>query len=299
MRWYAGRGRWLRRAAKWFLLRLSCLPVSLFDSISKSRRALEEWLDLAAELGLEGIECSPLFLRPLGPVTAAEFRRLTDSRGLAISNFTGYSDFTRIDPADREREVSAILSTMDEILELGAPSMRVLTGQQREGMTEDDGIAWVVASIRRVTERADSVGLQVNLENHGKAFTWTDFDFGRRGETFLRIMEALGDTSLGVQFDLANPIVAGEDPLDLFERVASRVRYVHWNDVAEAGQFAFVPLGTGIAPLRECVARLRKKTYSGWIGIEEASRTGRAGFEQAVRQARAVLSEEGGQRIKP
>jgi sugar phosphate isomerase/epimerase len=270
-------------------MRLSCLPVSFFGAISHGQMTLAEWLDFAAELGLDGVECGPLLIQPMGPAKPAEFRRLAEARGLAISNFTGYSDFVHPDPQVREREVAGMIENLDIALELGAPSVRALTGQQRPGVDEEQGIKWVVEGVRRVAEEADRVGLRLNVENHTKAATWTNFDFAIRGEVFLRIMEGLRDVPVGVQFDTANPLVAGEETLALFEQVRSRIGYVHLNDVRQIGVFEFVPIGTGLAPIREVLARLREQGYAGWVGIEEASRTGRQGFHQAVQYARRAL----------
>jgi len=270
-------------------IRLSCLPVSFFDAISHGQMGLAEWLDFAAELGLDGVECGPLLVQPLGPATPAEFRRLTEARGLAISNFTGYSDFTQPDRDVREREVAAAVRGLQIAQELGAPSVRVLTGQQRPEVGNEQGILWVAEGIRRVAEEAAPLGLRVNVENHTKAFTWTAFDFAIRGDVFLRVMDALRDAPVGVQFDVANPLVAGEDPLALFEQVRPRIGYVHLNDVRRPGVFEFVPVGTGIAPIGEVLARLRTHGYRGWVGIEEASRTGREGVRQAVQYVRRAL----------
>jgi len=270
-------------------MRLSCLPVSFFAAISSGEMPLGEWLDFAAELGLDGVECAPPLLKPLGPATPAEFRRMAEARGLAISNFTAYSDFSNPDGEARERGLAVALENVAIARDLGAPSVRALTGQQWPGVDLDQGVAWVAGGIRRMAEQAERAGLRVNVENHTKAFTWTYFDFAMRGDVFLRVMEALRDTPVGVQFDTANPLVSGEDTLGLFERVRSRIGYVHLNDVPRPGVFEFVPVGTGVAPVREVLSRLRKQGYTGWVGIEEASRTGRDGFRQAVRFSREAL----------
>jgi len=271
------------------MMRLSCIPVSFFGAISSGEMLIAEWLDFASELGLDGVECGPLLIQPLGPVTPAEFRRLTEARGLAVSNYTGYSDFAHPDPAVREHEVALLLQNVQFAKELGAPSVRALTGQQWPGVDPAQGVAWVVEGIRRVAEEADRSGLRLNVENHTKAFTWTHFDFAIRGEIFLQVMEGLRGAPVGVQFDIANPLVAGEDALALFEHVRDRVGYVHVNDVRSPGTFEFVPVGTGLAPIREVLARLREQGYDGWVGIEEASRTGREGFRQAVQYTRQAL----------
>jgi sugar phosphate isomerase/epimerase len=251
---------------------------------------LEKWLDFAAELGLDGVECGPLMVKPLGPASPTTFARLVEERGLAVSNFTGYTDFTHPDAKAREGEVVAAFEALRIALEVGAPTFRALTGQRRPGIDTARGIQWVAAGLTRVAEEAARIGLRVNLENHTKAFTWTDFDFAMEGAVFLRVLDALGDAPLGVQFDVANPLVAGEDALELLEKVITRVGYVHLNDVRRPGAFEFVPVGSGIAPVGRALARLRAHGYDGWVGIEEASRTGEAGFRQAVAFARRLLS---------
>jgi sugar phosphate isomerase/epimerase len=229
-------------------------------------------------------------LRPLGPATPAEYRNGAESRGLFVSNFTAYSDFASPDPEQRERGIAEALRNVDIARELGAPSVRVLTGQEWPGVETAQGVAWVVEGIRRVAEKADRLGVRVNLENHTKAFTWTYFDFAMRGEVFLQVIDGLSDCPVGVQFDIANPLVAGEDTLALFEKVRSRIGYVHVNDVRRPAAFEFVPVGTGIAPIAEVLARLCGLGYTGWVGIEEASRTGKEGFRTAVQFTRKLLS---------
>jgi sugar phosphate isomerase/epimerase len=271
------------------MMRLSCIPVSFFAAISQGQMALADWMDFAVELGLDGIECGPLLVEPMGPATPAEFRRLAEVRGLAVSNFTGYSDFAHPDPEVRKRELAALFNNLEAAHEMGALSVRALTGQQWPGVDLEDGIHWVADGIRRAAEKAEQMGLELNVENHTKAATWTHFDFAMRGEVFLRVMEELRGAPVGVQFDIANPMVGGEDTIWLLEQVCSRVRYVHVNDVKRMGVFEFVPAGTGIAPIHTAIIRLQKQGYGGWIGIEEASRTGKLGFRQAVQYTRQIL----------
>ncbi|HOK47229.1 MAG TPA: TIM barrel protein, partial [Bryobacteraceae bacterium] len=91
------------------MMRLSCIPVSLFQAITCGQMSIDEWMDLAAELGLDGVECAPPLIKPLGPVTPAEYRKLAERRGLAISNYTAYSDFANPDPEIRRRDLEAAL----------------------------------------------------------------------------------------------------------------------------------------------------------------------------------------------
>jgi sugar phosphate isomerase/epimerase len=271
-------------------MRLSCLPVSFFDAIAKKQLPLESWMDFAAELGLDGVECGPLLIEPLGPAKPDEFRRLAEARGLAVSNFTSYSDFTNPDPEARKREVAAMITNVEIARDLGANSVRALTGQQRPGLNEAETIRWIAESIHTVADKAVQCGLHLNIENHTKAFTWTEFDFAIQGKVFLKVLKALRGVPVGVQFDTANPLVAGEETLPLFEKVHQRIGYVHVNDVRRPKVFEFVTVGTGIAPIQEVLRRLSQRGYHGWVGIEEASRTGRDGVRQAVAFTRNILN---------
>ncbi len=271
-------------------MRLSCVPVTFFDAIRSGAMPVAKWLDFARELGLDGVECAPPLLEPLGPVTPAEYRRLAEDRGLAVSNYTAYSDFVHPDPDERKRGVEAALRNVAVAKELGAPSVRALTGQRWPGVSPEEGLRWVVEGIRRVAEEADRAGIRVNVENHTKASTWKDFDFAMQSEVFLRVMEGLRDAPVGVQFDMANPIVASEDVLELFAKVRDRIGYVHANDARTRGEFQFCVLGTGLAPVREVLTGLRGQGYAGWVGLEEASRTGEDGFRQSVAFLRQTIS---------
>ena len=254
---------------------------------------LAEWMEFAAEIGLDGVECSPVLVQPRGKATPAEFRRLAEANDLAVSNYTCYSDFTNPDPAQREREVGLMLDNVRAAKEMGSSLVRALTGQRRPEVSVPDGVRWAVEGIARVAEAASGEGLQLVVENHGKAFVWTYFDFAQKGEVFGQVMAGLRGTSAGILFDIANPLVAGESPLDLFEKVASQIKAVHVSDVSRPGTFEFVPCGTGIAPIEEVFRRLRARGFDGWVAIEEASRTGKGGFRTAAKRTRELWEQAG------
>jgi len=41
-------------------------------------------------------------------------------------------------------------------------------------------------------------------------------------------------------------------------------------------------VGTGVAPVREIFAMLHRTGFDSWISVEEASKTGEAGFQRAI-----------------
>jgi len=273
-------------------MKLSCLPVSFFQAIAVDRTmAVDDWLAFAKEIGLDGTECSLGFVEPIGKLTGAEMRRKCDAAGVPVSMVTCHPDFTHPDPAERARQLEDMSRNLRLAVELGAPLARVLSGQRHPGVTDAEGIAWAIDGLRRLSEIGDGLGVRLALENHTKSFFWSYFDFAQRSEVLLRILDGLRGTSLGVNFDSANPLVAGEETLPIFEQVKDRLAILHVADTDTKGEFRFCRIGTGIAPIAEVLKRARAQGYDGWVSIEEASRTGPDGFREAVRYVRQAWAD--------
>ena len=268
-------------------MKLSCLPVSLFQSIVDGDMPVKDWLAFARQIGLDGTECSLGFVQPIGRLSGAEIRGLADSAHIDISMVTCHPDFTHPDPSERAHQIEDMTNNIRLASTLGAPLARVLSGQRHPGVSDEQGIAWAIDGLRTLSAVADQLGVRLAIENHTKSFFWTYFDFAQRADVFFRIVDGLRDTSVGVNFDTANPLVAGDDPLAVFEHVADRLAILHVADLAVPGQFAFCRIGTGVAPIAEVFRRARARGFDGWVSIEEASRTGLDGFRVAVEYVRA------------
>jgi sugar phosphate isomerase/epimerase len=202
-----------------------------------------------------------------------------------------YSDLTHPDEAERAYQVRSTVATVGLARQLGASFVRVTAGQRHPGIKDEQGVAWAVAGLRSILSEADDAGITLVYENHTKGFPWQYWDFSQRSEVFLRILDALSDTSLRVNFDTANPQVSNEDPLALLRAVEARVATVHASDTRSVGVLQPTVIGTGVVPFPEIFHTLKFVGFDGWICIEEASHTGPAGFEQAVAFVRKTWAE--------
>ena len=68
------------------------------------------------------------------------------------------------------------------------------------------------------------------MENHYKDNFWTYPEFAQKQDVFLEIVDQIDSPWFGVQYDPSNAILAGEDPLDLLEKVKHRVVTMHASD---------------------------------------------------------------------
>ena len=263
-------------------MKLSCLPVSLYDDIFGGKSTVADWIQFGAELGLDAVDFSVKFFPERDTATLNHTIAALEKFNVQSCMLACYSDFTHPDPAQRQQELTDLKADIALAKALGAKFVRVTAGQNHPGIERTAGIDWVVDGFRRALDEAQSQGITLAYENHTKGAPWDYWDFSQPTEIFLEILDALADTPLGVCFDTANPLVLGEDVLALLEQVIQRVVVVHIFDLRAVRVFAPVRVGTGASPIPQIFSRMRQIGYDGWLSIEEASRSGQTGFEQSI-----------------
>ena len=222
----------------------------------------------------------------MDPARIELLRKSLELHGLQCCMLTCYPDFTHPDRLERTRQLEETQSAFQIASRIGARFVRLTAGQSHPGVTHKQGLSWAVEGLSRSAQMADELGLQVVFENHTRAYPWKNDDFAMHSAVFLEILHRLESTSVMVNFDTANTIVANEDPLTLLESVVDKVVCVHAFDVKAPGSLQPVIVGTGAAPILEIFTILKKNKFDGWICVEEASRMGRSGFEQSVSNVR-------------
>ena len=90
-------------------MKLSCLPVSLFQGIIDHQIPLERWFDLAQECGLDGVDISMNFLQCHSATYVKKMRALFDSKPLPVVMCTTYPDFTHPTKEQREQQGNEFL----------------------------------------------------------------------------------------------------------------------------------------------------------------------------------------------
>jgi sugar phosphate isomerase/epimerase len=263
-------------------MKLSCLPVSLYDDIFTGKSTVADWIQLGAELGLDAVDFSIKFFPKRDAETIKNTRTALERFSIEPCMLACYSDFTHPDAAQRAQELTDLKADIGLAKALGAKFIRVTAGQNHPGTEREAGVRWVTDGFRRALDEAEKYSITLAYENHTKGAPWDYWDFSQPTEIFLEILSALSDTPLGVCFDTANPLVLNEDVLALLDEVIERVVVLHVFDMREPGTFEAVRVGTGASPIPQIFSRMRQAGYDSWLSIEEASRSGQDGFEQAI-----------------
>ena len=275
-------------------MKLSCLPVSLYDDLSVGRRTLAGWFSLAAQLGLDGADMSVAHLASREPEYLANLRGQAEIAGLPIVMLVTYSDFTHPDPAERARQRAELKLNIETAAQLGAGFLRVTAGQAHPGVGPQEGVAWAVEGLTGGLALAAEAGITLAYENHSIGYGWTRYDFSQPADIFLEIVRQTEGTGLRILYDTANNLARNDDPLAVLDRVKHRLAMLHVNDIRQAGQFEPVVVGSGVIPLEAIFKEVQASGFDGWLSVEEASRTGEAGFEQAIATVDRLWQRLGG-----
>jgi len=273
-------------------MKISCLSVSLFPKILSGEMTIKEYATFCKDLNLDGFDLGIVQLKNHTPKYINGLKEEIKEVGLPLVMITTYPDFTHPDPLQREREIEYLRHDIALASNLGAKFLRITAGQAHPRMPVNKGIDLVVDYFHQIAPVADQFGVKLVFEDHSKPGAWDYMDFSNPPDIFLSIAEQIKDTSIGVNFDTANILVAGEDrTLEVLEKVYDQVETIHVAETATKGKMDPVLLGTGIVPIKEVFSLLKQKGFGGWLCIEEWGSMGTEGVEKAVAYTKKTWEE--------
>lgn len=271
--------------------RIAVFPKCYMEELCVTRSlSLLQWIEMAATLPLEGLELYPDFFASFDDGYLNEVRAAMQRHSLLMPMLCASPDFTQPSSAVRRTEVERQKRMIDLVAFFDAPAprtCRVLSGQRRPGISEDDGVAMVVECIEQVLPYAAEHGVTLALENHYKDNYWAFPEFAQRLPVFLRIVQAIDSPWFGVNYDPSNALLAGENPLTVLEAIKGHVVSMHASDrrllsgytledlQAQEGSTGYAQflhhgeIGTGLNDYLAIFRVLRDVGFSGWISIED------------------------------
>lgn len=291
--------------------RLSVFPKCFMDALCVSRAmSLFDWLDLAATLGVDGVELYPGFFPGFEPDYLARLKTHLASRALAAPMMCASPDFTVPDELARRAELEREKKMIAVTAALGGRFCRVLSGQRRDEVSRADGIRWTVESIRELLPVAASHNVVLAMENHYKDGYWRQPEFAQQLDVFLEIIGQVDSPHFGVNFDPSNALIAGEDPLAVLAAVKSRVVTMHASDryliggtpadlrrqdgsLGYAKNLKHGVIGKGLNDYDAIFSTLREAGFDGWISIEDGE-NGMEELRESVRFLRAKIARHFG-----
>lgn len=286
--------------------KLAAFPKAWMDPLCiDGSMTLNEWIDLSGSLAVNGLEFYSDFLDLKDPSKWEEYRRRVEDQGRSIPMLCCSPDFTHPDPNFRQAQVDKEKAWIDMCAELGGSYCRVLSGQRRPEVSLADGLTFATECIEACIPHAVERGITLVIENHYKDNYWTYPEFAQKMDVFCELVGRIESPGFGVNYDPSNTILAGEDPLELLDRVKERVVTMHASDrfllegtledlrqeeddsVGYAQRLSHGEIGKGLNDYDAIFGALKGEGFDGWISIED----GVDGFEQMQRSV-AFLNEK-------
>ena len=203
-----------------------------------------------------------LLKRPeLQPGTVHTTRRWLPNQSLSISCVDTSCTFDSQDADERRRQVEVALRHAELAAALGAPLIRIFPDRIPTGAMRTETRDNIAACLGEVARRVPD-GIRVCLETHG--------DFAR-GLAAAEIIRLADHPNVGLIWDVANSLAAGDSIEESAREVGPYLAHVHLRDARPAkDQEHWRPVlaGRGAVSFTAAVNALRELGYDGYISFE-------------------------------
>jgi inosose dehydratase len=238
-------------------------------------RDFDKTVDEISRLGFEGFEAFAFVVDDFGFAGLDQFKRKLADHGLKLVALYGGGDMH--DPTQFEVNVARNVRLARFLQANGADRLVLGPGRRPRGGPSRDDLLTMVHCANEIGRRTLELGVQSCIHPHVNTalekVPEIDLVMDRVDPRYVAMA---ADTA---HFRKGNPDVPTAE-VDLFEKYADRIKYVHLKDwdpslppeaVGEGGTAVirdFVELGQGRVDLKGCVEILRRRGYDGWLTIE-------------------------------
>jgi sugar phosphate isomerase/epimerase len=260
---------------------LSWFPVRHLIEEVEGRGDGDAWIGRAASFGFAHVEVHAVYVQ--STEREASVRARLEEAGVNVSQITCAPDLVNPDAANRQRELESMRDLVAVAARLGASYVRVTAGIDRPTLNPDEAIRSACECLRRLGEAAERLDVTLCLENHFRDRSWPAdaVDFSLPPERFLALVDALRDSPVLVNFDSAQTMLSGVDPVELLPLVVDRVANFHAGDRIR-GERHHAVIGEGDVDFDRIFEQLARHGYTGFVTVEDGSGAGDEGLRRAV-----------------
>ena len=266
--------------------KLAAFPKCYMDELCVHRTlTLGDWVEIGATLGVQGLEFYSGFIED-NEAILREAKESLEKHELQMPMLCCSPDFTEPDPDLLEEQVARERRMIEITAFFGGQFCRVLSGQRRPGLSTETGIAQVVRVIKSLLPFAEKHGVVLAMENHYKDSYWRYPEFAQKMHIFTAVIGQIDSPWLGVNYDPSNTLLAGEDPLEMLNRVKHRVVSMHASDrylksgtledlrreedaIGYASRLSHGIIGKGLNDYDKIFSTLNSVGFSSWVSIED------------------------------
>jgi sugar phosphate isomerase/epimerase len=254
-------------------MKLSVSMWSVVYPVRAGQMDLTGFIDFAARQQAQGVELLDYFWQDEQSEIPKAKRQIKDV-GLQLAVYSTGNDFFQPDPTVRAQQLAALKHSVDVANQLEVNTLRVFSGNAKEGYKLEDGLGWILAGLAESAAYAQAHGVTLALENHGL--------MAGRSDQVRQIIETVNSPALRANLDTGNFLLVGQNPTDAARDLADLVALVHLKDFRRARPdetthvykgldgvgYTGAIVGEGQVDLPAIVGILRTAGYTGWLSLE-------------------------------
>src|SRR5690242_20848826 len=163
--------------------RIGVSTYSFWQFNRRENRDIEKCIDLAAQMGFDGVELLHRQMTSEDKGYLQRLKRRAFVNGLDLCGFSTHQGFLSPDADFRQRNIDNTIHQIELAYELGIPTMRVNTGTwgttrnfdelmknrgiepAKEGYTDEDGFGWVIGSREKCLQAGGKCGVRLGRAN--------------------------------------------------------------------------------------------------------------------------------------
>jgi sugar phosphate isomerase/epimerase len=250
--------------------RIGVSTYSFWQFRNEKLRDIEACIDLASEMGFDGVEILHRQMTDEGNATLQKYKKRAFLNGVALMGFSTHQTFLSMSKEVRQKNIDHTIRCIELAYGMGIPTVRVNTGtwgtrknfddlmkhrgmeEPPKGATDEDGYKWAIEGLTACLKTAEKCGVVMGLENH--------WGLGRTVEGVIKVVEGVKSPWLQVTLDTGNFL---EDPYDKLAKLADRTVLLQAKTYFGGGTWYTLDLDYGrIAKI------MQEAKYRGWISLE-------------------------------
>ncbi len=273
------------------MMKLCLLSLSFKRAFAAGEMDVWSFLDVARELGCDGVDLHANGLPTDDPTTLDQIGRACLDRGLTIACVSIGNSYAG-PAADLNAQISQTHRWISAAARLGAPQVRVFAGTPSPG---DEQAAWMrcAAALRHSAAFGAELGVRVSLQNHNH------LQLVRVGEDLLRMRQTVAHPNLGHVLDCGqyagSPGASGyreDDERATFDYLASIDQTAPYATHVRAKIYKIQDGRETSLDYDRIFQTLRDNGYNGWVSlVYEGQDEERSSIAAAVPVLRRLIAE--------
>ena len=173
-----------------------CCAYSYGSYLGKGKMTMEQFIVEAVKLGVLGVDITTYWLKTTEPAYLASLRNFAYRHGMPFSGLAIGADLCQPEGPKRKEVIETVRKWVDATEFAGASHLRVFGDELPAGATEEQGVQWVVETMKPACEYAASKGVILGLESHSGLTT--------RAANIVAILRGVNSPYAGCNLDISN-----------------------------------------------------------------------------------------------